>query len=138
MWSCIWPPACSVVYCRGPEDLVPTLTAPEPLYSTHTQGQNRKRHTHSLHFSPMLWQDVTVCQPRNTKECVHAFVCVSVCELQSQMPSHDFSFVNTPLLLLPSSFPFNLCALSLWMTAWLQSPSPPQPNLSNLVSRSLA
>lgn len=45
------------------------------------------------------------------------------------MPSHDSSFVNTPLLLLPSAFPLHLCALSLWMTAWLQSPSSPQPNL---------
>lgn len=54
------------------------------------------------------------------------------------MPSHDFSFVNPLLLLLPSSFPFHPCALSLWMTAWLQSPSLPRPNLSNVVFQSLA
>lgn len=49
------------------------------------------------------------------------------------MPSHDYSFVNTPLLLLPSAFPFHLSALSRWMTAWLQSPRLLRPNLPIVV-----
>lgn len=53
------------------------------------------------------------------------------------MPSHDYSFVNTPLLLLPSAFIFHLSALSRWMTAWLQSSRLLQPNLSIIVPNSL-
>lgn len=53
------------------------------------------------------------------------------------MPSHDYSFVNTPLLLLPSAFAFHLSALSRWMTAWLQSSRLLQPNLPIVVPNSL-
>lgn len=85
-------------------------------------------------FSLVLWHCVSVpvlsCCRATVR--VHAFVC----ELHSRMPSHDSSFVNTPLLLLPSTLPFHLCALSLWMTAWLQSSRSPRPNLLYVLPQS--
>lgn len=127
MCSCIWPTACSVVYSRGHEDLVPTLTAPEPLHSAR-----RDKIGAGILPSDALARRSSVAgiSPRCSTVCARAPARVYACELHLHMPSHGFSFVNPPLLLLPSSFPFHLCAPSLWMTAWLQSFSPPQPNLS--------
>lgn len=145
MWSCIWPPACSVVYCRRREDLVPTLTAPEPLHSIHTHQDKTGRGMHTactllqyfgktLHCSlfSSIYQRVYVglcaCMCVCMYACVH--VCVNCTHRCQVMTSH---LLIPCCFYYPLSIPFHLCALSLWMTAWLQSPSVPQPNLSNLV-----
>lgn len=130
MWSCIWPPACSVVYCRRREDLVPTLTAPEPLHSIHTHQDKTGRGMHTActllqYFGKTLqctslfssiYQRVCVCVCGSVcvHVCVHVCMRACVCELHSQMPSHDFLFVNPLLLLLPLVYPFpSLCSVTL-------------------------
>lgn len=135
---CLLPPA-----WRSGANINRTWTTPQ---HTHTPGQNRKRHAHSLHFTPILWQDITVYQlillyiPKSVCVglcacmCVCMYACVHVCV----NCTHRCQVMTSHLLIpccfyYPLSIPFHLCALSLWMTAWLQSPSVPQPNLSNLV-----
>lgn len=110
-----------------------SLSTPWKTKQAHIQ--KREKHMRAASFSLVLWQcvSVPVLSCCRATVCVHAFVC----ELHSRMPSHDSSFVNTPLLLLPSALPFHLCALSLWMTAWLQSSRPPGPNLLYVLPQSL-
>lgn len=153
MWSCIWPPATSVVYCRRSEYLVPMLTTPEQLQQTntthmhtrtHTQTQNRNRHTHSLHSSPVLWQHVAVYQPFlfALLMCVHMHSYTQVCELHSQMPSHDSLSVNTQRPYYPQlSLSIFVPSHSGWLPgckarASAKSPyrSPPKPGLTTLTS----
>ncbi len=71
-----------VVYCRGPEDLVPTLTAPEPLCSTstrthththtHTGTKQQEAYTQPAFLSSALARcySVPAFSPHNTKVCV--------------------------------------------------------------------
>lgn len=81
-----------------------------------------------------IYQRVCVCVGLCACMCVCMYACVHVCV----NCTHRCQVMTSHLLIpccfyYPLSIPFHLCALSLWMTAWLQSPSVPQPNLSNLV-----